>query len=114
MKSYPDRRIRLTAVILLALGLLSGASRADHWTYEGAHGPEHWGGLCATGQQQSPIDIQNAPAVSLPELQFNYSTQSLKIVDNGHTLQAIFGSGNTITVAGTTYDLVQMHFHHPS
>ncbi len=36
------------------------------------------------------------------------------VSNTGHTLQAGYGSGSTIGVDGTRYDLIQFHFHTPS
>jgi len=91
------------------------------WSYSGANGPEHWGDLCEefeackTGKEQSPIDITNPQVVQLSAIHFANHPVPLKIIDNGHTIQQKFapGNGNTITVDGKTYELVQFHFHHP-
>jgi carbonic anhydrase len=91
-----------------------------HWGYEGAEGPQAWGTLehdyaaCAEGKHQSPIDIHDAKTMSLPAIQFAYKASPLKMIDNGHTVQVNFAPGSRITVGALTYDLVQMHFHHPS
>ncbi|HET6788145.1 MAG TPA: carbonic anhydrase family protein, partial [Aquabacterium sp.] len=37
-----------------------------------------------------------------------------KVVDNGHTVQATLEPGNSITVQGRRYELLQFHFHRPS
>jgi carbonic anhydrase len=90
------------------------------WTYTGTAGPEHWGELspefaaCAAGKQQSPIDITHPHLAQLPPIHFAYHPSSLKIVDNGHTVQVNYAPGSTMTVDGKTYELVQFHFHHPS
>jgi carbonic anhydrase len=36
------------------------------------------------------------------------------VIDNGHTVQVNMDPGNSITVQGRRYDLVQFHFHRPS
>jgi carbonic anhydrase len=47
----------------------TGFASEGHWSYEGATGPEKWGGLdtadaaCSAGGQQSPIDITGMPQV---------------------------------------------------
>lgn len=47
-------------------------------------------------------------------LKFNYNAVPLNIIDNGHTIQANYAPGSTLTVGDKTYTLKQFHFHHPS
>jgi carbonic anhydrase len=97
-----------------------GQQAAVHWTYEGEHGPAHWGTLnpdyetCKLGKHQSPIDIRGAKAASLPAIEFSYQASPLKIVDNGHTVQVTYAPGSFITVGDKRYELQQFHFHHPA
>ncbi len=56
------------------LTMLSAATAT--WSYAGKTGPEHWGGTCASGESQSPIDLTNPVYEQLDELNFtNYDTQ---------------------------------------
>ncbi|NTV09642.1 MAG: carbonic anhydrase family protein [Zoogloea sp.] len=94
--------------------------RDIHWSYDGENGPVNWGvlkpewKLCGEGERQSPIDIHDGVKVDLEPIHFDYKPSYFRIVDNGHTIQAGFGQGNTLNVMGRTYDLVQIHFHRPS
>jgi carbonic anhydrase len=96
------------------------APTEPHWTYEGDTGPNKWGTLsddysaCADGSKQSPIDIKDPVTVGLTDVGFSYTTMGGTVVDNGHALQVKFEPGSSITVDGTRYDLLQMHFHTPS
>jgi carbonic anhydrase len=96
------------------------ASDDAHWTYEGIHGPEHWGELdqtsrvCAVGTQQSPIAIDASIEAKLAPLQFSWARRTDTIVNNGHTIQVNLKSGGTLGVGTDRYELVQFHFHHPS
>lgn len=112
---------RLT--MALAGCLLSGAAIAGtgaHWTYDGHEGPEHWGELapeytvCAMGKNQSPIDLDGFTSAKLTPIKFNYDVPAKDILNNGHTIQANFGPGDSITVDGKVFDLIQVHFHTPS
>jgi carbonic anhydrase len=91
-----------------------------HWDYTGSEGPEAWGRMrpefskCATGQRQSPIDIRGGIAVDLEPIKFDYRPSSFSVIDNGHTVQVNVEPGNSITVTGKRYELVQFHFHRPS
>jgi carbonic anhydrase len=93
---------------------------AVRWGYEGEGAPEHWADLdpdyavCGTGVEQSPIDIANATTEDLADIVFNYSDTTLNILNNGHTIQVNYDEGSSIEVKGTTYDLLQFHFHTPS
>ena len=91
-----------------------------HWDYDGAGGPDAWGRLrpeydkCATGQRQSPIDIRGGIAVDLEPIKFDYRPSAFSVIDNGHTVQVNVEPGNSITITGRRYELLQFHFHRPS
>lgn len=91
-----------------------------HWGYAGAEGPDQWArlkpefGLCATGKRQSPIDIRDGIKVQLEPIQFDYHPSAFRVLDNGHTVQVNVEPGNSITVNGRRYELLQFHFHRPS
>jgi carbonic anhydrase len=116
------------AVVAAAASLLTLGSQAlaaegkPHWSYGGATGPTKWGKLeedfssCAMGKTQSPIDIHDAAVkrTDLPAIDFAYQPSTLKIIDNGHTIQINYAPGSFITVGDKRYELAQFHFHHPS
>ena len=91
-----------------------------HWAYGGATGPDSWGRLkpefstCMLGRRQSPIDIRDGIPVELDPIQFDYRPTIFRVTDNGHTVQVNVEPGNSITVQGHRYELVQFHFHRPS
>ncbi len=93
-----------------------------HWAYEGEGGPEAWGQLksefktCAVGKRQSPIHIQESNTLQGPAeaIQFSYQPSQGTVVNNGHTIQVDVIGNNSITVRGSSYRLLQFHFHHPS
>jgi len=91
-----------------------------HWDYAGDAGPEAWGRMrpefnkCATGNRQSPIDIRGGIAVDLEPIRFDYRPSAFSVIDNGHTVQVDVEPGNSITITGRRYELVQFHFHRPS
>lgn len=105
---------------ILALGLCSafmGNANAAQWSYDGQHGPLHWGEFaseCATGVNQSPINIESATQAKLAKLAFNYQGKVVSLLNNGHTLQTEIEGTNTITIDGKVFTLKQFHFHTPS
>jgi carbonic anhydrase len=95
----------------------------SHWGYTGKYGPGGWSKIgnenqvCAMGQTQSPIDINENSAKkdkSLPQLIFSYLGIPLKIWNNGHTIQVNYPKGSNVKIGSVTYDLLQFHFHTPS
>ena len=92
------------------------------WAYVGDHGPHAWGKLkpefsvCANGKRQSPINIEESMTLQGPAepLQFSYTASSGTVVNNGHTIQVDMLGDNTLTVRGSVYKLVELHFHTPS
>lgn len=117
------KRTILSAAIMLGM-FTSAAIAADHgshsWGYDAKNGPAHWGDLnadyaaCKLGKAQSPIDITGAIPSNLAAIKFDYRATPLKLIDNGHTIQANYGKGSSITVNGKQYELIQVHFHQPS
>ena len=69
-----------------------------HWNYDdkSTEGPAHWGDLkpefaiASQGIRQSPIDLVESDAISVPELksiEFRYQPSSMVVTNNGHTIQ---------------------------
>jgi carbonic anhydrase len=67
-------------------------------------GPENWGELdaasrvCATGSQQSPIDIELTIRAELPPLKIEWAKNADTIVNNGHTIQLNAGPDSILVV----------------
>ncbi|CAB1084805.1 Carbonic anhydrase, alpha class (EC [Olavius algarvensis Delta 1 endosymbiont] len=129
-------------ILLLVLGSASFSIEANaaqksaqhansqiHWGYEPDNGPGSWGKLnkdwqlCAEGEQQSPIDLTGARQKNMDMMKLEFPTANLKIVrqthvlhalDNGHTIQINYDSGETLEIGGHSFALRQYHFHSPS
>jgi len=122
------RAIRMRSVaewlnrsLLCATALMSWPVLAaePHWEYSGEFGPAHWGSmraefrLCDRGHRQSPIDIVSARRQSLLPLQFDYRSEPLRVVNDGHTVRVRFGAGSRLLIGGKPHRLQQFHFHIP-
>jgi carbonic anhydrase len=92
------------------------------WSYDGETGPAQWASLsdeyalCDRGRAQSPIDVpaDAEPADRLGALQTNYSASPAQ-VDPGQLVTHVdLEAGGPLTFQGTSYELVQFHFHTPS
>jgi len=130
MTKSPKRAVVLGAVLVVACGRAPeidmreqpAADAAPHWTYDGAAGPAAWAALseeyaaCSAGQQQSPIDISSAAAVTGPlqPITFRYDPAHVSLGNTGHTFLANYTAGSYIELDARRYDLQQLHFHHPS
>jgi carbonic anhydrase len=103
-----------------AAGGAGAAHGKTKWSYEGETGPAMWGTLsqeystCSTGMSQSPIDIKKFQPIGLEDITFNYQPEGMKVVNNGHTIQANIDAGSSITLDSVTFNLLQFHFHTPS
>lgn len=107
-------------LIIFAALLLNALAADTQWGYSGDAGPERWGELspdytlCADGSAQSPIDIRDASALDLVDIQFQYGESANNIFNNSHTIQVNIDGGSAIIYNGITYELLQFHFHSPS
>ncbi len=113
-------RLLVTLTLVLSLASVALADGPVHWSYDGKEGPEFWGSLskdyalCATGKEQSPVDIPANATTNPADLTFRYQPSKLNILNNGHTVQVAYDPGSTLTLDGQTYTLAQFHFHLPS
>lgn len=97
------------------------SSKSDcHFEYEGTSGPEFWADLCGeewkdcAGNSQSPIDIQTGRVQKdgdINNINTNYTNTTIKILNNGHTLQFDYTPGSYANLNNIDYDLLQFHFH---
>lgn len=104
-------------LVMSVLALCIGNVQASEWGYEGEHGPDHWGGVssvCASGMNQSPINVEGTVSARLAPLSVHYAGSVTALTNNGHSLQATVSGENTLIVDGKTFTLQQFHFHTPS
>ena len=102
---------------------------AVHWGYGEDDGPAVWDGLsadyelCASGRQQSPVDLTATAADAQGELaavheparlSAVHQESGLNVVNNGHTIQVDHDKGSVLALGESSYELAQFHFHAPS
>jgi len=88
------------------------------WGYDGDGGPANWGSLdaeyavCATGTEQSPIDLvsTNMDARNTPDINWTPASSAI-VADSGHTIVVSVEDAGGLTLGGTDYTLAQFHFH---
>ena len=119
------------AVLGVALFCSSNLAHADShvqkheyhvasWGYDGEAGPSKWGEIdaeyqtCSEGKNQSPIDIAATVEADLGAIRLHYKDVPLKLINNGHTVQANYSDGSYISIDGVIFHLLQFHFHSPS
>jgi len=104
-------------VFAFSILLANAASAQTPFGYRGDIGPKNWGALdpawktCETGTIQSPVDLsQQRTWMALP---IDYVEAEGEIFNNGHTVEVelLQNNGNTLTLDGIEYPLVQYHFH---
>lgn len=110
----------IAAALVCAMASSGTVANEVPWGYRGAVGPAHWGSLdptfalCATGTEQSPIDLVDAQRRQLSSIVFDYAPSPITALNNGHTVQVDYAPGSGIVLDGTRYELTQFHFHHTS
>uniref|UniRef100_A0A0D9W4N4 Carbonic anhydrase n=1 Tax=Leersia perrieri TaxID=77586 RepID=A0A0D9W4N4_9ORYZ len=92
--------------------------------YTGPIAPVYWGNLsanftrCATGKQQSPINIKTSDVVrdmNMEPLHRNYTTANATLVDNIFNIALrCEDAAGAVSINGKKYRLKQMHWHSPS
>ncbi len=94
-------------------------NQTPHWDY-GSEGPPKWGGLdrafsiCATGDQQSPVDLRDGIPAQIPPVRLDWKSGKFTVENNGHTIEAKVPPGSSVTIGADRFNLTQFHFHSPS
>jgi len=114
-----NRRGALKALAgVLVCPLCPSPLRAFSYEESAADGPAHWGGICNSGNRQSPIDIVGYDTAQLPGLHIDWNGTATGIVNNGENIQVNVSGGSLVVgtpgQGGIGYTLRQFHFHHPS
>jgi carbonic anhydrase len=106
-------------VAIMLMSVWSAANAGAHWKYDGSEGPDNWGRLsreyaiCASGKNQSPVDVQGAIKGRLKPIAFAYQGNAVDVVNNGLGIQVNYAPGSTITVDNQKFELKQINFHAP-
>jgi carbonic anhydrase len=90
---------------------------APEYTYTaGPAGPDHWPGLCRTGNMQAPIDIRDAQKLPLGGLlKISYQPVSLDVINdcNHYRLLVRFPDNEWLKIGKKPYLLSELHFRTP-
>ncbi len=94
---------------------------AAHWSYAGKTGPLSWRKLDASyaacaGKHQSPIalKVESAASAAMPSLKFDYRSEKVGVVNNGHTIQHQGDPASHLFLGEKQFSLEQFHIHAPS
>ena len=91
-----------------------------HWEYDGARGPDSWGGLsstfklCETGKRQSPIDLEKPGPARLEPLGIHYKLSVVELASGPQSVEGDYGKGSYVEIGGERYELTRFEFHAPS
>lgn len=104
--------------LLLTFIFMISCSHQSKWGYYGVHSPDQWGKIsseyqaCELGHNQSPVDLSMNNSIEIEErVKFNYHDSKTSLIDNGHTVKAVFKEENYIEISNKKYFLKQLHFH---
>lgn len=105
-------RVAVIATCIAAVASAGGGS----WQYP--YDAAAWGGVCASGTSQSPIDFPTcatADRVAQTKISVNYSSVDATLQNNGHAIQVnvVNASDNFFKFTSATgeYQLLQCHWH---
>jgi carbonic anhydrase len=90
------------------------------WSYKGEAGPEMWGALrddfklCASGLNQSPVDIPKHTKFIQGGLRRNWRPEKASLINTGHTLEVNLSGKSKTDIGDNQFELKQIQFHTPS
>lgn len=120
MNKYIKQATVVLGSAFLTIGIACANDGNTHWGYSGEGSPENWGHLspefeiCGKGKNQSPINISSLIEAELQPITISYTSGTLDVINNGHSIMESFAPGSSITVDGHAYELKQVHWHTPS
>ena len=113
--------LRLVCIISLMTILSACGGKAPvEWGYTSPGAPERWASLspdfaaCASGKQQSPIDITDYQAGGPGPTFFSYGSAEATLHNDGRQVHVDYAPGNTAMLGGRAFELKSAHFHSPS
>lgn len=115
-----SRTLIALAVFLSIIVAACNDNAPVDWGYSGPGAPENWASLshdfaaCASGKQQSPIDIAAYQPSPLPPLSFSFPNDQATLHNDGRQVSAEYGPGNSSILGGREFHLKSAHFHSPS
>lgn len=95
-------------------------TKAVAWAYDDKSGPEEWAklspdfALCASGKNQSPIDISVAADASMKALKGIQKMAIKELIITEQALQANVKEGNMLLLDDVAYQMKHIQFHVPS
>ena len=118
------RKFKSTTLLLgIVSSLFAGVATAAEWSYADATGPDKWAslspdyGLCGSGKNQSPIDIDSKKmiATQVSGIKFNYGMISPNSITNtGNLIQVEISGDTNIKTDDIEFALKRLEFHIPS
>lgn len=95
----------------------SGQKCEPKFTYSpGPQDPSHWGGLCSTGNMQSPIDITGGQRMPIAPVVFAYQPADLAVFNdcNHYQIKVLFPDNYWLRVGKKPYFLTDIQFREPA
>ncbi|KAI1126144.1 alpha carbonic anhydrase [Nemania abortiva] len=138
MAALPRTLLYLAAAISPVFGFCGGRTHLDvreaeaeivpvaTFGYMGTGGPVLWhhlspaNAICATGSNQSPINMVAGSFTLVPASDLNVTlpttvADGAEFENLGSTIEVVMeGLGGTLDLEGESFELLQFHFHHPS
>jgi len=120
----PFQILQLLCITFLLLTCTEENKKPKHWSYAGETSPKHWAEIepnsQCDGKHQSPVNIiqtetgYNNTLQNQLKIMYNTETHIHDVINNGHTIQFDFETGDSLRYKNQTYHLKQFHFHEPS
>jgi carbonic anhydrase len=114
--------LRLMIFLSLFLAVSNVFADEDNWGYKASDGPAAWGkigyAVCATGREQSPVNITHFDNDAKNKLVFHNQAAEFTR-DRKHDAHNLYAyeldkSKNILNYNGTDYVLQSLHFHTPA
>lgn len=101
------------SLVIAVSAVVSSSPAAAQTAPSPPAGPDE--GVCASGAQQSPVDLGAAIEAATPHVGFSWSaTRSATVANTGSTLEVDLRSSGSLETGGRSYVLKRFHFHSPS
>ena len=108
--------------VLTFVAFNSGSQWSYHQGKSGQNGPTDWQGLCQSGLNQSPVDLDEEAVFDsglepIELKNYHLNLHSVKMTNNGHTVKINIPDNVThpakivIDETSESFKLVQIHFH---